>query len=502
MPRVADVLAVATRQADDDRRREPVGRAPPHRAAVVQLLVRRVGVLAKLDLGNGHQPADRHAHRAADDPFLGERRVKDARDAERLLQPFRDEMDAALHADILAKNQHARVHVQFALQRAPDGLGESHDRTVSRRRLGGAQRREQWGGDAARRHTIAGHRRRLGVHKPLDARGIRSGARPRPGKRHVHVARDVELELRPVLLAQHLRHQELPQPRQRIALRVRGNVRVRAIPLLVVGPRVARQPRHGEPHQRRPATATHVRDRFAQKPRRPGRVGPVAIAQRQVAEAREVPGDVRSRGLHRTRHRDAEAVVFDIEEHRQRKGRRHRQRRPEAVRRHRRFATDRDGDRAVPCRVLQYVAMVGNRLRPPGGRCVLRAHVAGHRQHDAPVVLRQIADDADVASVGKAPAPTERRREPILDRQPERQEQRSRPIVGAGGVPASGQHPAEDRLRHVMATRRELVEHQVLLWHGRPVAVGILLDVVERTRDERVVRHAAPVGGGQAAGCG
>jgi hypothetical protein len=58
--------------------------------------------------------------------------------------------------------------------------------------------------------------------------------------------------------------------------------------------------------------------------------------------------DVAARRLHVAAHRDPEAVVFDVEEHRQRERRRDRERRPEAVRRDGRFAAEHDADGAVP----------------------------------------------------------------------------------------------------------------------------------------------------------
>ena len=84
-------------------------RAPAHRAAIVDLFGRRLRIFAKLDFGHGHQPRKRHADGAADDAFLVEAGVEHAVAPELLLQAERHGMNAALGADILAENQHARI---------------------------------------------------------------------------------------------------------------------------------------------------------------------------------------------------------------------------------------------------------------------------------------------------------------------------------------------------------------------------------------------------------
>src|ERR1035437_9136506 len=122
MPRVTDVLPEATWHASHDRRREPVGGAPAQRAAVVQLFGRGIGVLAELDLGHGHESRDRHSDGAPHDAFLGETRVEDARLPELLLESLRDEMDAALDADILAEHDDLRILRELAAQRSPHRL--------------------------------------------------------------------------------------------------------------------------------------------------------------------------------------------------------------------------------------------------------------------------------------------------------------------------------------------------------------------------------------------
>ena len=155
VPRVAHVLAESARHAHDDRRGEPVRRAPAHRAAVVELLGRGIGVLAKLDLGHRHQPADRHSYGAADDALLGQTRVEDPIDAERLLQAFGHQVHAALHADVLAEHDELRIAREFRAQRAAHGVGKAKHLTVRGRRLRSAERGDLGLRQAARRRGVA-----------------------------------------------------------------------------------------------------------------------------------------------------------------------------------------------------------------------------------------------------------------------------------------------------------------------------------------------------------
>src|SRR5205085_2248898 len=124
VPRIADVFAESTRHTHDDRRREPIRRAPPHRARVIQLLRGRIGVFAKLNFRDGHESRDRHADRTADDAFFGQTRVEHALVAELLLQSFGDEMDAAFATNVFAEDEDFRIHLELATQRATYRLGE------------------------------------------------------------------------------------------------------------------------------------------------------------------------------------------------------------------------------------------------------------------------------------------------------------------------------------------------------------------------------------------
>ncbi len=288
-------------------------------------------------------------------------------------------------------------------------------------------------------------------------------------------------------------HEMRAQPRQRIAFAVGGNFGIGSIAALIVRTRVAVQPRHGEPHERGTVAAPNVIDAFRQQRRRFGGIRSVAVAHEQVPERCEVSRDVAARRLHVAADRNPESVVLDVEQDGKRQRRGHRERRPKPVRRHRAFAAEPDTDRARPTRVAENVGVIANRLRPAGARSELRAHVAGHRQHDGAVPIRQVAYDADIATVAEAAGSPERTGQRVFDAEPEREEQRPRPIVGACRVVRVRQQRTENGLRDVVSPRRELIEHEVFTRHVRAVLVRRLFDVVEGARYERVVCDPAPV---------
>src|SRR3546814_13414808 len=91
--------------AQHHRRGEAVVGAPAHRAAIVDLLQRGFGIFAELDFGHRHQARHRHADRAADNAFLGERSVEHAFDAELVLEAERHGVDAALGPDVLRSEE-------------------------------------------------------------------------------------------------------------------------------------------------------------------------------------------------------------------------------------------------------------------------------------------------------------------------------------------------------------------------------------------------------------
>src|SRR5262249_53984163 len=95
---------------------------------VDDLVVGRVDVVRELDLGDGPQSLHGRADRHPDDPELGERRVDDAVGPELLLKAVGRSEDAAMHADVLAEHDHARVTLHLLVERLVDGLDQRLER--------------------------------------------------------------------------------------------------------------------------------------------------------------------------------------------------------------------------------------------------------------------------------------------------------------------------------------------------------------------------------------
>ena len=112
------------------------------------------------------------------------------------------------------------------------------------------------------------------------------------------------------------------------------------------------------------------------------------------------------------------------------------------------------------------------------------------------MVVGQVADHADVAAIGEAARPAERRTERVVEWEPEREEQGTAPVVRADGIVPAVDERAQDALRDVVAARRELVEHHMILGDRGAVAVRRFLDLVEGAGDEDVVGDATPVEAG------
>ena len=240
-----------------------------------------------------------------------------------------------------------------------------------------------------------------------------------------------------------------------------------------------------------------MRHAFLQERGRLMRIGPIAIADEEIAEGLEVPRDVTPRRLHLPLHRDPEVVVLDIEEHRELQRRRHGEGRPEAIGRDRPIPTEGDADRAGPPGILERIAMVGDRLGPPRGRGVLGADITGHGEDHRARAIREVTDDTDVATIGETAGPSKRGAQGVVEGEAEGEEEGAAPIVGAGRIALSGQEGPQDALRHIMPARGELVEDQMVLGHRGAVAVGRLLEVIHRAGGEHVVGDATPVEAGE-----
>ena len=137
MPRVA-AFEEAAGDAQHHRRGEAVVGAPAHGPAIVDLLGRRLGIFAELDFGHRHQAGERHADRAADDPFLVERGVEHALSRHIFLEAERDCVDAALGPDVLAEHQDARIGFQFLVEHAADRGDHVDPLTLGRGLIGRA----------------------------------------------------------------------------------------------------------------------------------------------------------------------------------------------------------------------------------------------------------------------------------------------------------------------------------------------------------------------------
>ena len=86
----------------------------------MDLLGRGLGIFAELNFGDGHEPGERHADRAADDPLFVEAGVEHSGYAELLLQAESHRMDAAFRTDVLAEHQHARVRFELLVENPAD----------------------------------------------------------------------------------------------------------------------------------------------------------------------------------------------------------------------------------------------------------------------------------------------------------------------------------------------------------------------------------------------
>jgi len=98
------------RNADRQWNRKRTAGAGAHaRGMTADLVIGRSKKSIELNLWNWAQSAHRQADRGADDSTLCERCIHHALLAEALLQAFGDAEDSAVRADILAKQEDARV---------------------------------------------------------------------------------------------------------------------------------------------------------------------------------------------------------------------------------------------------------------------------------------------------------------------------------------------------------------------------------------------------------
>src|SRR3990172_1544095 len=129
-------LAPATGHAHDERHAPLPSEHVMHLRGVVDDLVHRQE--AKVDrhkLGDGALPADRRAHRHADDRAFGNGRVPNAILAEFVEQAARHGVRAAVRADVLAHDEYTFVAQHFLAHRLLQRFADSDDGHVSPRSL-------------------------------------------------------------------------------------------------------------------------------------------------------------------------------------------------------------------------------------------------------------------------------------------------------------------------------------------------------------------------------
>jgi hypothetical protein len=84
---------------------------------VLDLMEALEGEARELDLADGLEAIERHAHRGADDARLGQRAVDHAVAAEPAMEILGAAEDAAVHPHVLADDEHVRIALHLLEQR-------------------------------------------------------------------------------------------------------------------------------------------------------------------------------------------------------------------------------------------------------------------------------------------------------------------------------------------------------------------------------------------------
>ena len=380
-------------------------------------------------------------------------------------------MDAALRPDIFAEDEHSRVGRQLLVEHAADGRDHVDPLAVGSRFVGRVPIYPRAAADPARRAREE--------HIVGDPGDIEHRTRFRLRHGGLDLVFGAAFDQVPIEIGS-----ERLELGQRVA-RPFGLDRRLALVRLRVLRAVALQPRHRQPEQHRPLAAADMADRLGDQPRCFRRLSAITIEDRQPGEARQIGGNVLARRLIFGRHRNAEAIVLDEEQHRQGLGGGDGQRRPEAAGGAAGVAAEDDGD-GVARPLAQFLFLIFDRLRPAGRRRILRADPAAHRQGMGAARIGVIEDDADIAPVRIAAAAAHAGAERVGQRHAQRQQQRPRAVIAASGV-AILELQAEQYLRHVVPARAELVEH--LLFRNEP----LFLDLVQRPAGEDQAGDRLPV---------
>ncbi len=123
----------------------------------------------------------------------------------------------------------------------------------------------------------------------------------------------------------------------------------------------------------------------------------------------------------------------------------------------------RDSNAAPACLLAELPQAIAKGLGPSDRRRVLRSDAAADRQHAGPHFARHVENDADIPSVAHAAGPHHGRRQRLFDRQPQAEQQRSRPIVSADAVLRSGELRAQQHLSEIVPARRKLIQDFAVL---------------------------------------
>jgi hypothetical protein len=210
----------------------------------------------------------------------------------------------------------------------------------------------------------------LAKEMAADAFGIGLGAGERGSERLLDRSLGRRLQLLPFVLREEGRNEVLVKSIQRIAcffLCDESRVLVR----LSILSGMAAQPRNRQADEGGSFPCSDPIHRLLERDRRLRRGRPVALKDLQVGKRGKVPGNVAAGRLLFRRDRERVPVVFDVEKHRQPQRGRNRETGPKAIRRHRSFAAEDDGNCSSVGIVLEHVRMVKDCLRPACGRRVL-----------------------------------------------------------------------------------------------------------------------------------
>ncbi len=371
-------------------------------------------------------------------------------------------MHAALATDVLAEYDDARIHGELVLQRAADRGDHVDARSFGMHGLRTFAQLDAFAQQTALLLQIDGAiRTDFTECVARDVRDIRHGASLDAAECALHVFACPRFERAPRFLADRRRHQLLTQLHERIARAFRGDLIGRLVGLGVLTGMTG-QPRYEQPQQHGPLTGANGLDGIRDGRGGGARIRTIPFQDLEIAERREIGGDIAAGRLELGLHRNPVAVVFQEEQHRQPLGRSDGERRPETVGRDRSLTAMCHGDAACDVLVAQNLRAILQRLRPTDDRRVLRTYTAAGRQHARSFATRQIEHDSDVATFADAARAHHRRGECIFDRQPEREHQRPRAVVHADSIACTRQHLTEQRLSDVMPARGELVEHLAL----------------------------------------